>query len=96
MRSLNLTTAVYDLVNGPAPTTGQTSGLGSPAPFQPDYTVVILNATSGSLTYSMGPTSDKANPTVNGVSIAAGTAANVVLSNQFIWASGAGLVCLGN
>lgn len=96
MRSLNLTTSVYDLVGGPTPSAGQTGGLGSPAPFQPDYTVVILNATSGALTYSLGPTSDKANPTTNAASIAAGTAANVVLNNQFIWASGAGLVVLGN
>lgn len=49
MRSLTLNNTAYDLVNGPTPSAGQTGGLGSPAPFQPNYTVVIGNVSGGSL-----------------------------------------------
>ena len=48
MRSLTLNNTAYDLIAGSA-AAGATEGMGSPAPFQPNYTVVVFNFSGGSL-----------------------------------------------
>lgn len=94
MRVLVLSNTAYDLINGPTPAAGQTAGLGSPAPFQPNYTVVVGNISGGTLTLQECDTVDGSYTTL--ASVLSGFQ-EVTFSKQFVKVStAANLYALGN
>ena len=93
MRALLLTNTAYDLIAGSA-AAGATEGMGSPAPFQPNYTVVILNVTGGSLVVQECDTVAGSYTTL--ATVVPG-ATEVTLNKQFIKVStAANVFLLGN
>lgn len=83
MRSLNVSNTAIDLAN-------------QDVPFKTNYTVVIVNATSGALTLQGSDTADFAS-SVDLAVVPGGNAVQLELSKDFIRASGAGpLIMLGN